>query len=125
MVDASKKELGSKDIAERLKLDSKKRHIFLCADQSNPKCCTFEQGLVSWSYLKNRLAALGRSDQASINRTKANCLRICRDGPIAVVYPDGTWYRNCVPEVLDRIVDEHLIAGRKVEEFEILSNDLK
>lgn len=114
---------------ESLHLGAIARHIFLCADQTKPKCCSKEVSLASWDYLKGRLKELGldkpsQERPSCIFRTKANCLRVCGGGPILLIYPDGVWYRHATPEVIERILQEHILGDRIVEEYAFFTHPL-
>lgn len=125
---------GSHDVAKaeaafaKTGSDSIARHIFICAEPQKGECCSPQRGQAAWKYLKKRLKQLGldgpqTNGGGGVARTKADCLRICHAGPIAVVWPDGIWYHSCDEDVLERIIQQHLIGGVPVEEFRLKRAD--
>ncbi len=109
------------------------RHILLCAMPRKPRCASYEEGAEVWNYLKGRLRELGMDGSAAsatssnpcVLRSKVDCLRICQQGPIAVVYPDGVWYHSVTVEVMEKIIQEHLIGGRPVRSHVFASDPLR
>lgn len=123
---AHPQESALQKIVKALGLAKIQRHIFICADQTVDKCCDKAASIEAWTYLKKRLKELGldQPTDSCVFRTKANCLRVCQQGPIIVIYPDGVWYHSATPPVIERIIQEHLLKNQIVSEFLFLQHPL-
>lgn len=109
---------------EKLELKKWKKHIFLCTESGEWKCCDWDFWVV-WNYLKKRSNELKLEGTVNILRTKANCLRVCEKWPVWVVYPDWVWYHSLDIENLEKIIQKHLIGWEIVQELVIFENDFK
>ncbi len=120
--DMSNKFKDAKAEAKKRGIGSYERHFLICI---GPDCVSESGGQAAWNRLKKRSAEVnGSSDFGALYRSKVGCLRVCEDGPVGVVYPDGTWYAGLTPDVVDRVIDEHIKGGKPVESHVIGSNPL-
>ncbi len=96
-------------------------HLLLCATASKAKCCDPALGAETWAALKQGIKRLDLEnparEQGVVLRSKADCLRICSDGPVLLIWPDGCWYGGVTPDRVDRILTEHVIGGRPIDDW--------
>lgn len=95
------------------------KHIFICCDAQDDKCVNRQVGLKSWNYLKKRLAELELTGKGGVQRTKADCFRICAKGPIIAVYPDNIWYHSCDEEFIENIIRKHILKNKPLKKNRI------
>ena len=107
-----------KEVCTKLNIGKLTRHIFLC---TGPKCISNEEGMKAWEHLKTKLKD---EKLTTVFRTKVGCLRICKKGPIGLIYPEGTWYQSLSSENLDLVVNEDLKKNHSVRELIITEDAL-
>ena len=97
------------------------RHIFFCINQRDGgrECCAALGSEALAAYAKERVKALGLSGPGQVRVNRAGCLDRCSQGPVAVVYPEGVWYRFVDREDIDEIVASHLRDGQPVERLRL------
>ena len=102
-------------------------HLLLCATPTKALCCPDpELGAASWARLKQLVRELGLEnparEQGIVLRTKADCLRICAEGPILLIWPDGVIYGGVTAERIERIIKEHVVGGVPIEDWVVGRN---
>jgi (2Fe-2S) ferredoxin len=111
-------------IAEKLAIGWIDRHVFYCV---GGECSSMEEAEAGWEALKKELKDRKLSlskEPGACYRTKAGCLRVCKQGPIVLVYPEGIWYSNMTADRIPRLVQQHLIEGNPIEEWIFARNPL-
>lgn len=111
-------------IAKSLKIGDYTRHVFLCI---GPSSCSDNAGDAAWKKLKDLLKERKlslSSGPAACYRTKVQCLRVCKGGPILVVYPEGFWYQGMTEDRIERFVEEQIVQGKAIDEWIFARNPL-